>query len=99
MKARRKLAIAKTEKPEPARIHTGFTLDERDGLDRAKGRAHALVTAALTIHDHAADVIASDDDTHNAIGHLLEMAREHLETITETVAAADARHKANGGAR
>jgi hypothetical protein len=96
MKPRLKAVKTKPEASSPFQV--SFTLDQRDLLDRAKGRAHALVTAALTIHDHAAEVIASDVDTDKAIGHLLEMAREHLETINETFAAADARGHKNGGA-
>jgi hypothetical protein len=91
MKPKAKAARTTAAQNAPAGIQVGFTLDQRDRLDRVKGRAHALIVAALTLHDHGDEVNASNEDTDKAIGYLLEMAGEHLETINETFAAADAR--------
>jgi hypothetical protein len=96
---RPKLAIAKAEKPDPHPIQVGFTMEERDRLDLVKDRTHALVTAALDLYNYGEEdgPVRDDFDTHgNPIGHLLEMAREYLDTINETFDAADARRKTNG---
>jgi hypothetical protein len=76
-----------------------FTMDERDLLDRVKARAHALVTAALDLYNYGEEdgPVRDDLDTHgDPIGHLLEMARECLDTIDETFATAAARPPKGG---
>jgi hypothetical protein len=98
MKPRRKLAIAKAEKPDPTRIQTGFTLDERDALDRATGRIRALLTAVAYLHtlaDHDVSEVLISEKDEDPTGWLVDMARENMRIIEETFDAADARRNPN----
>ena len=78
-------------------IHTALTLDERDGIDNAKGRALRL----LALVDHVLNnrgYVADEEVDDAALLDVLDIIREDLTLITATFGRADRRHK-TGGAR
>ncbi len=81
--------------PSASSINLALTVDERDAIDRAKGRARRLVTLASAVTD-ADDIDIPDDGT---FAELLEVIGESLQQIDATFAAADARKATAGGAR
>jgi hypothetical protein len=84
--------------PEPSTMHTFLTLNERDAIDNAKGRALRLTATVKRLLEATAD----DDDLEDesaALCDLLDLIQEDLGMITVQFLGADDRQAAaKGGA-
>jgi len=84
-------------KPAKCPINVSLTINERDAIDAAKGRASRLVALASAVMNTDEIAVILDDDA--PVAELLDVIRESLQQIDATFAAADVRKATAGGAR
>lgn len=74
-----------------ANIHTTLTLDDRDAIDTAKGRALRLLGVVAHVLNNSGELPDDEQLDDAAILDVLDIIRDDLTTITDTLVGADAR--------
>lgn len=97
MKKTIRKAIAKRPAREPQPVapqpemNVSLSIDERDAIDRAKGRIRRF-SALITSYSYVCkDGLSTDDDAEDAIGELTELMYEAALEIDEAFTSADFR--------